>query len=346
MRPDIIDEDPSFPENEGLPARKLDYLGYAPCPIRAEMQRRMHAYFRAHEPEFGPIDWFSPAGCFHGGGGNDPYDTIWQDGHEGDMPGVISDGGSSDFLKKEGHDKWIATGVYGPVDKPDRPMRAEFAEAGIIDPLGAMHLYAAFPTVMLVDTEKLGDRPMPTGWSALVDPIYAGDVTLAGHGDGELSDNLLFNTWKHHGEEGLKAIAANVKQFWSPAQMVKAAGAGHADGTAIYTLNLFFALGRRRQDKVKLVWPEEGALFQPLMVLGKRNRRPVSQLAIDFLMSPEWGRYLDSVGFPAVYSYPGQQPLPGKLSWVGWDFLRGNDLEKLRPELNAVFKSALKVPCS
>ncbi|WP_309400116.1 ABC transporter substrate-binding protein [Cerasicoccus maritimus] len=346
MNTDFYDEDPSFPENENNVARKLDYLGYAPCPIRAEMQRRMHAYYKAQAPEFGAIDWFSPAGCFHGGRENDPYDTTWETGAEDDMPGVMSDGGSSDFFTELGHKRWIESGVYGAIEKPEIAIRPELAEADIIDPLGAMHLYATFPTVMLVDREKLGDKPMPKRWEDLSNPVYEGDITLAGHSDGKLADNTLFNTWKRYGDEGLIGLGRNVRQFWSPAKIVKAAGARHPEGTSIYCLNYFFASSRRRAEKVELVWPEEGAYFQPLMVLGKRGRRPVSQLAIDFLYGENWAKYLDSVGFPCVRTYAGQKPLPGKLAWTGWDFIRGHNLEELRTRLNEVFTNARPEVCS
>ncbi|MEM8550390.1 MAG: ABC transporter substrate-binding protein, partial [Verrucomicrobiota bacterium] len=327
-------------------ARRLDYLGYAPCPIRAEMQRRMHAYYYTHESEFGQLEWFSPDGCFHGSGDNDPYDETWKEGSQEEMPGVMSDGGSSDFLTRHGHERWIASGIYGSVQKPELQVRPELAEAGIDDPLDAMHLYATFPSVILVDRERLGDRPVPQSWADLGDTQYQGDLTLAGHDGGKLSDNLLFNTWMRYGDDGLAALARNAKQFWSPAQMVKAAGSRHPDGTALYCLNLFFAVSRRRAEKVDIVWPQEGAYFQPLMVLGKTSRRPVSQLAIDFLYSENWARYLDQVGFPAMRAYDGQKPLPGKLSWTGWDFLRKHDLEALRLRLNGVFHSARASLCS
>ncbi|WP_269522979.1 ABC transporter substrate-binding protein [Coraliomargarita parva] len=341
MTNELLEEEPVFPENEGAPARQLDYLGYAPCPIRKELQRRMHAYFNAHKSEFGPIEWFSPDGCFHGSGDNDPYDLVWKGEDPSDMPGVMTDGGSSDFFTAEGHERWIASGVYADDAGIHTQIRPEFAEAGLEDPLGAMHLYASFPSVIMVDLEKLGDRPSPLGWKDLGNPIYKGDITLAGHDDNELSDNMLFNTWKNFGDDGLRALASNMKQFWAPAKMMKAIGAGHPDGTAIYCLNYFFAKACHRSEKARLVWPEEGAWFQPLMVLARKGRRPASQLAIDFLFTPEWGRYLDQVGFPPVYSYEGQPALPGKMSWAGWDFFRQPDLEAKREAMQAVFQEAL-----
>ena len=335
---DVLEEDPSFPEYEGKPIRKLDYLGYAPCPIRNEMKRRMYAFYRRHEKEFGKIEWFSPSGC---GEKNDPYDTIWLDADADEMPAVISDGGSSDFFKSEGHRRWIASGVYGPLEKGNLEIRDEFKDAGIVDPLEAMHVYACFPSIMLIDYQKLGNRPAPTGWESLMDPIYRNDITISGWED-DIPDLLAFNYYKNFGVVGLKALAKNVRNFWSPAEMAKTAGSAHPEGTAIYVLNHFFARANRHKDKVKLLWPEEGSWFNPLMVLAKKERRPQSQLAVDFLLGAEWAEYLDTVGAPSVYKHPHQQPLPGKMDWLGWDFIRSNDLEALRPELNRAFFEARK----
>jgi ABC-type Fe3+ transport system substrate-binding protein len=336
----VLEEQPVFAEDDGGPIQDLDYLGYVPCPIRTEMQRQMHLYFSEQAETRGTLRWYSPYGCNHHGENIDPYDLIWKTDDEVHMPGVISDGGSSDYFRPEGHKRWIESGVYGPIDKGNLQMRPEFVDAGIEDPMGACHIFAAFPSVWLVDKKKLGSRPMPKKWEDLQDPIYRGDITLAGHEGDEISDVQLFNVWKHFGEQGLKALAKNATNFWSPAMMVKRAGASHPDGTAIYVLNYFFARSHRYEDRVELVWPEDGAWFNPLLLLAKRKRRPESQIAIDFLLGEQWRRHLDSVGFPSVYTYPGQKALPGKLSWIGWDFIRNHDLDALSTELQAVFQNA------
>ncbi|HNX04882.1 MAG TPA: ABC transporter substrate-binding protein [Opitutales bacterium] len=333
----VLDEIPTFPESEGGATRKLDFLCYAPCPIRHELQRRLWSFFR-EQGAAGKIEWFSPGGC---GGVNDPYDTIWQTADADGMPGVLSDGGSSDYFKKEGHERWIASGVYGPLGRALPAVRAQFADAGIADPLDAIHIYGAFPSVFMVDLARLGDRPMPRSWSDLNNPIYKGDITISGWED-EVPDSIIFNMWKNLGEKALGDFARNVKNFWAPAQMVKAAGTSNPEGTPIYVLNHFFAKGCPRTDIVKLVWPEDGAWFNPLSVLAKRGRRPVSNLAIDYLFSDDWAKYLDGAGVPSVHVHPGQKPLPGKLSWIGWDFIRRNDIDLLRVELNRFFQNARK----
>ena len=340
---DPLEESPTFPENDDGLRRHLDFLGYAPCPIRHELQRRMNLFFRANGVDFGDIAWYSPSGC---GDGGDPYDTIWKDATEDEMPGAMSDGGSSDFFRREGHRKWIASGVYEKIDAGNQGaglglaiVRPELAEAGIEDPLGAIQLYGALPVVILVDKQKLGTRPVPRSWADLADPAYKGDITISGHHD-KVPDILLFNFWKSFGEAGLRAFASNVAGFWPPAKMVKSAGSGHPEGTAIYIVNRFFALGNRHAETAEIVWPAEGAWFNPLMVLAKRGRRPVSNLPISFLLGAEWAGFIESVGLPAAHVFSGQKPLPGKLSWIGWDFIRGNDLDALRDRLLAVFQAA------
>lgn len=333
---DPQEEIPSFPETYGAKPRALDYLGYAPCPIRQEMQRQLHQHFRRHEAEFGPVEWFSPNGC----GGDDPYDLVWQNGTEESLPGLISDGGNSDFFKPEAHRRWIESGILSPIATDGLEVRPELAEAGIVDPCGGITIYGAFPSVLLVDHDKLKGRPAPRSWQDLLDPIYQGDVTIAGH-HGRAPDVLLFNTWKNHGDEGVKALARNVAEFSPPARMAKIAGLGSPQGTAVYVLNGFFAKAVRG-PAAEVIWPEEGAWFNPLMLLAKRSRRPASDLALRYLLGPEWAAYIESVGIPFAYRQPGQQPLPGRLSWMGWDFIRSHDLDTLRDDLLATFNAAAR----
>lgn len=330
---DALDEFPVFPEDDGAPARRLDYLGYAPCPVRREMQRRLHLHFLRHAAEFGPVAWYSPGGC---GSKGDPYDLVWKAGNEEDMPGAISDGGHSDFFRREGHRRWIESGVYGPIDRRGLRVRPEFAEAGIDDPCQAIHIYASFPSVLLVDHRKLGALPAPRTWADLMNPAYRGGIAATGH-PGRAPDILLFNYWKNFGDSGLAAFAANVADFRSPAQIAKTAGT--PAGSAIAVVNRFFALGNRRPG-VEIVWPEDGAWFNPLTLLARRGRRPASDLALDCLLGADWAAYLESVGLPPVFEFPGQKALPGRLAWMGWDLIRGHDIDALREKLQRVFDSA------
>jgi hypothetical protein len=61
-------------------------------------------------------------------------------------------------------------------------------------------------------------------------------------------------------------------------------------------------------------------------------------VALDFLTGPEWAAFMTKVCFPpSAFHGESTPPLPGKLKWLGWDYLRSNDLEALNAPLNAAF---------
>ncbi|AHF89170.1 hypothetical protein OPIT5_01785 [Opitutaceae bacterium TAV5] len=322
----LLDDEPVFPETETGLRRALDYLGYAPCPVRSEMRKRLHASFR--RAGLDPV-WYVPSGCHE----ENVYDNLWQDGDPARFPGIVSDLGLEDLLRPAFVSRALDAGVYTPLS-PALPVRDAFRDAGFADPAGIHHVYAVFPYVILADLEKLGSRPLPSGWADLLHPRYRGDVVINGEA-GDIHEVLLFNLYRDHGEAGLAALGANVRDFCHPSRMAKAAGSGDPDGAALYVLPWFFAKSAPRRERTALVWPVEGAYANPLYLFARPDRRPPAQHVLDFLTRGEWPALLARVGFPPAT--PGAPDLPGKLRWPGWEFVRNHDLATLRVPLNEAF---------
>ncbi|AHF89166.1 hypothetical protein OPIT5_01730 [Opitutaceae bacterium TAV5] len=318
--------------------RPPDFLGYVPCPIRTELRRRLARAFRYAAPE--PVWHIAPRS-----GDPDPYDDLWRHGDANTLPGLITEVGFGNFLRPAFASRWLDTGFY---EAPARSaagaqadvatIRPEFREAGLVDPRGIFQVYAAFPCVILADPEKLRGRPLPATWADLLHPRYRGDVILHGSDD-TVHEIVLFNLWRDHGEAGLAALAANVRDFWSPARIVATAGAGDPSGAALYVLPLAFARDGARPDNTVLVWPAEGAWCMPMYLFARRDRRLPVRYVLDFFAAPEWSYFLAHAGFPpAVAPAHPAPPLLGKLRWPGWEFVRTRNLEALRAPLQAAFR--------
>jgi ABC-type Fe3+ transport system substrate-binding protein len=140
---------------------------------------------------------------------------------------------------------------------------------------------------------------------------------------------------KDHGEAALTALGANVRTFMHPAEMAKAAGSANPKGAALYILPWFFARSAPHREATKVVWPEEGAYLSPLYLFHKRNARPEAQLALDFLCGKTWAAYLAKISLAPARA--GSPALPGRLRWLGWDYVRNHDLEAMKAPLNAAF---------
>jgi ABC-type Fe3+ transport system substrate-binding protein len=326
---DLLDEEPVFPETETGLRRKLDYLGFAPCPVRAEMRRRMHQLFRSKRPTgVGEPRWFVPSSCHD----VNVYDGLWQSTDESELPGVISEVGFGDFNRPEFIHRWLDSGVFERISDDD--VRPEFREAGLVDAKGVHRVYGANVEIVLADVKRLGNRPLPKTWADILHPRFKGDIIISGE-EGDIHESFLFGLHKDLGEAALTALGANVRTFMHPAEMAKTAGSENPKGAALYILPWFFARSAPHREATQVVWPEEGAYLSPLYLFRKRNARPEAKLAQDFLCGEPWAAHLAKIGLaPARIGSP---TLPGKLRWLGWDYVRNHDLEAMKAPLNAAF---------
>lgn len=327
--PDLIAEEPEFPEKETGVRRNLDYLGYAPCPIRSEMRRRMHKRFETERlAGRAPLLWYVPSGCHE----SNVYDEIWKVEKPDELPGVISEVGIGDFLQPAFVRRYFEGGLLAAPF--EGPIREEYKTAGLVDASGLYHTYGALPYLILVDLKRLGDRPAPETWSDLFHPRFKNDLIINGW-ENDIQEALLFNMHKDFGEAGLTALGANVKDFWHPADMAKTAGTENPKGAALYVLPWFFAKSAPHTEKTTLIWPKEGAYVTPLYLVAKSARREEAQSPLEFLTGPAWASFLAKAGFPPARA--DSPALPGKLRWLGWDYVRSRDMEALRAPLNAAF---------
>jgi hypothetical protein len=326
--PNLSLDEPIFPENETGQRRRLDMLAYAPCPLRNELKQRLHRHFRdaAKSGVAEPV-WYVPGGCHS----ENPYDGLWQTGDAAELPGLLVETGFGDFNRPEFVRRWLETGVYAAV--LDADVRPEFRDAGLVDPQHQFRVFGANIELPLVDLKRLGDRPLPRTWADVLHPRFKGDVIVSGE-PGSIHESILFSLYRDHGEEGLAALGANVREFMHPAEMAKTAGSANPRGAAIYLLPAFFGKSTPHKEATKLIWPEEGAYLTPQYLLRKADAGLATDVAVDYLCGADWAAHLAKVGFAPARAVA---PLPGKLRWIGWDFVRANDLEVLGAKLNAAF---------
>jgi ABC-type Fe3+ transport system substrate-binding protein len=324
-----IPEEPDFPEDESGRRRRLDYLGYAPCPIRTQMRQRLRQVFAgAAGPGGAEPAWYMPGSCH----APNVYDELWRTSDAVELPGLISEVGFGDFNRPEFVRRWLDSGGFAPIDAAD--VRPEFRAAGLVDPRGYHRVYGANVEILLIDLKRLGSRPVPRTWADILDPRFRGDVIVSGE-DGDIHESILFGLHQDQGDAGLEALGANVVRFMHPAEMAKAAGTAQPQGAAVYVLPWFFARGNPHREATRIVWPEEGAFLSPLYLLRRQDARPAAHRALEYLLGEDFARFLAKLGLAPARA--GSPPLPGPLRWVGWDFVRHHDIETERARYNAAF---------
>ncbi|MEJ2200520.1 MAG: ABC transporter substrate-binding protein [Desulfuromonadaceae bacterium] len=213
-----------------------------------------------------------------------------------------------------------------------------FAEAGLNDSRGEYFLFGVNPLVLVVDLDRIGDRPLPGLWADILDPVWKNDVILRGNDD-FYCHAVLLPLFQEGGEEALLRLAGNVRAGMHPAQMVKQIDSGQ--GGALYVMPEFFAHRVKRKERIAIIWPRDGALASPVTLQVKRNRVAELKPVLDWLTGSELARTLVGARFPVPNAeVEGDlQQLP--LKWLGWDWLRNNDLRRVNAEIDRIFLPAV-----
>ncbi|THF55140.1 ABC transporter substrate-binding protein [Pseudothauera rhizosphaerae] len=307
-------EEPVFPEDEGGPARRLDFYGLSIPPLVRELRRQLAAHF--HTRGMAPA-WYVPRQLNPA-----PYHHFRDARHADELPGLIADAGPRYFARRDFLDRW--RGTFAPL--PPLPLRPEFGEAGLADPEGLVHVHACACWLILADLEMLGTRPLPRHWSDLLHPRYERDIVLNGdeHGPNPL---ILANLARDCTPAALEALGRNTVAIQGGAEMARAAGSRSPRRAALYVLPRFWAENNIHRDTTRIVWPEEGAYATPLLLLGKRDAGPSAAAVFDFLHGPQWNGQLENIHCIPADGRRATRPVPGRLRWLGWQAARDPALD-------------------
>ena len=249
-----------------------------------------------------------------------------------ELPDIIV---SSDFNVFFGHrfyDRFVATGNfrgYGSF-QPGK----NFKEAGIPDPRGDYTILCVNPLVIVANLDQVGTRKLPQTWADILDPVWKKDLTIRGD-DNFFCHAVLLPLFQQFGASGLKALAANIAQGLHPSQMVNRMDK-NASG-ALYVMPEFFAQRIRRQDRIKIIWPADGALASPVTLQVKPPRKKELQPVLDYLVGRELASTLARAGFPVPHADVRAEVQNRPLRWLGWEYLRKHDLTALNRQIDEIF---------
>lgn len=315
-------------------AENLNLFALLPCPLKVPLEEAFNGFlatlpaeqrarltFRIEGNANNQIDYADYA---------DHFETL------DDMPDIVITPGFNSFFHPHFVERFIRTGRFASVNgfAGDRHLAA----MGITDPDGHYTMLAMNLLVPVVDHGSLGTRPVPQCWADLLRPEYEKSIAIRGNRDGTFCETLLLALYKDFGMEGLSSLGRNVAWGWHPSQMVKAAGSGREGRPAISVMPLFFANTINKRDDVSIVWPMDGALVSPVTMLVKADKREELHLLTDFLAGPEVAGICAGAAFPALHpEVDNRLPDRATFKWIGWDYVKNNDLKTLIAATNDAF---------
>ena len=254
-----------------------------------------------------------------------------------ELPDIIISADFNTFYGRTFYEKFVATGQicgYGNYSP-----NSYYTDAGIVEPNGEYSVLGVNPLMMVANLDEVGDRPLPRCWKDLLDPMWKESVTLRG-GNGFFCHAVLLPTYQRYGKEGLEQLGDNVLKGLHPSQMIKNIDGG-APG-AIYVMPEFFAHRARKQDRIRIIWPEDGALASPVTLQVKSSKVEELRPILDYLTGKELAQVLVGARFPVPHGDLTGEVQDKPLMWLGWDYLRRDDLLELNREIDTIFMPRVK----
>jgi ABC-type Fe3+ transport system substrate-binding protein len=217
----------------------------------------------------------------------------------------------------------------------------DFSDYNLEDPSGQYSMLGIVPAVFLVNKDELKGRKIPESWEELISGEFENNVSLP-ISDFDLFNALLLNMYKIYGEDGIRKLARIFQKNMHPSEMVKS----HMkrERPAITIMPYFFTWMVREGSPMELVWPKDGAIISPIFMLSKEETKNKTKTIVDFFASKEAGEILSHKGkMPSVNpEVDNQIPKENKYIWLGWDFIKENDISSLIKKCENIFNETLK----
>ena len=217
----------------------------------------------------------------------------------------------------------------------------DFSEYNLEDPSCQYSMLGIVPAVFLVNKDELKGRKIPQSWEELMSGEFENNVSLP-ISDFDLFNALLLNIYRLYGEEGIRKLARIFQKNMHPSEMIKS----HMkrERPAITIMPYFFTWMVREGSPMELVWPKDGAIISPIFMLTKKETKDKTKTIADFFASKEAGEILSHKGkMPSVNpEVDNQIPKENKYIWLGWDFIKENDISNLIRKCENIFNETLK----
>ncbi len=217
----------------------------------------------------------------------------------------------------------------------------DFTEYNLKDPNNQYSMLGIVPAVFLVNKDEMKGRKVPESWEELMSGDFENNVSLP-ISDFDLFNALLLNIYKLYGEEGIRKLSRIFQKNMHPSEMVKS----HIkrERPAISIMPYFFTWMVREGSPMELVWPKDGAIISPIFMLSRKDTKNKTKKIADFFASKDVGVILADKGkMPSVNTETDNGiPKENKYIWLGWDFIKENDISALIKKCETIFNETLK----
>ncbi|MBB6482098.1 ABC transporter substrate-binding protein [Spirochaeta isovalerica] len=318
----------------------LSIMGLLPCPVRIPLMENFEKFASTFTAEKGIVLNYQLQAASLGLEWVEEH-ILGRDSAE-ELPDLFLSAGFDLFFDEEKFGHFRKSGVFKDLTDFDT-VNSDFEGMGIIDPEGLYSIIGAVPAVFLVNTEELGGRKVPESWEEILKPEFENTVSLP-VGDFDLFNAILLNIYKNYGPEGVRKLGRSLLEDLHPSQMVKSA-TRKGNKPVVTIMPSFFTRMTGGKGPLISVWPKDGAIISPIFMLSRADKARQLKPVVDFFASKDVGEILAHQGrFPSLRSDVDNRFEESNYMWIGWDFIRDNDIGALIRECMDLFEESSKEP--
>jgi ABC-type Fe3+ transport system substrate-binding protein len=316
--------------------------GVLPCPIRLPLMEKFESWLDGQKET---LDYTVDYNLKSANLGLDDVKerVIAADGNADLLSDLYLSAGFDLFFDKGLMGRYREAGEFEDISGLDK-INPDFDNERISlkDPKGQYAIIGVVAAIFMVNTNALGDRPMPESWADLMKPEFENSISLPMK-DLDMFNAFLLHIYRYYGEEGVEKMGKALLHSMHPAQMVKShISKGDAKVPTITVTPYFFASMVDEKSPMRPVWPKDGAIISPIFLLARTKNRDKVKPFVDFLYSKEVGEVLSSNG-----KFPSTNPLVDNhltedqnFMWLGWDFIHNHDIGELIKTIERKFYQA------
>ena len=228
--------------------------------------------------------------------------------------------------------KELMNGEYS-IEAEKMPYHRDFS--GMEDPKGKFYILTAIPLVMVIDERMSDGRKIPHTMEELLEESYRDSIVYPD--DGHMLDSIMLTYfYEKNGYEGVRRFRENTITGVHPSQMIKPGGLEQKP--FIMLMPWIFAQIKAKENGMKLIWPEDGAPILPLVITRKEKLSQRENDLFETVTGREMGKIFRIQGFFPSNCAGVENNLPGKLAFVGWDFIYRDDLGDIIKECKKIMK--------
>ncbi|WP_017810577.1 ABC transporter substrate-binding protein [Clostridium saccharoperbutylacetonicum] len=251
-----------------------------------------------------------------------------------ELPKIIISSGINSFYRND----FRTTALKEKYFKKVHNTNYEYIDSDFNDPEGNYYIISLNYLVMAVDLTKLKNRNIPKSWKELLNSSLKKEVAIRGK-KGKYCETTLLGIYKEFGMEGIRKLKEIVGYGGHPAEMVKNMGKAVDNSPTVSILPYFYANLLKNNKNIKLVWPEEGAIISPITLLVQKDTSDELESIVNYFNDEEFRSICKDAMLPHPVDYLKYlRDNNYRLNWVGWDFIKNNDINKLMLKLNDFFK--------